>query len=398
MDEKVIFIMAAVLAVILVAAGIYFLVYQRHINKALKDPEGAKKSRIKLPSLGTSYTGMWFVAWIVSVIITLVMIVDISSAAKLTVMYGEINSEKLNWLQDELARTDEKIDKVYNEVRDARYVSENNTKFELGNFNPETNTIEFKAAVKNINMVEGDTLKWRMNGQTVDMKQNLEKKTFEGSVKIDIMYFDVNCTLDSMFISEVDGIKMIDRIFKYNSYYTDEYFGIDDSNNVPSEYNYLPEGDFAEYWRNYFINFGASMMYKEADGNKEKTYTIQLNDGKLSIEGTAECGFEEALEVKDRKAVSAKIVLEIDGKKISEQKIDMTKDNGNSSSIETIISMTANNVKENSKIDFYIEATDNYGYVYKQSVDTIDEHQGFVTNKFVLQDKNGKVIYSEKEE
>ena len=113
MDEKVIFIMAAVLAVILVAAGIYFLVYQRHINKALKDPEGAKKSRIKLPSLGTSYTGMWFVAWIVSVIITLVMIVDISSAAKLTVMYGEINSEKLNWLQDELARTDEKIDKVY---------------------------------------------------------------------------------------------------------------------------------------------------------------------------------------------------------------------------------------------------------------------------------------------
>ena len=60
--------------------------------------------------------------------------------------------------------------------------------------------------------------------------------------------------------------------------------------------------------------------------------------------------------------------------------------------------MTANNVKENSKIDFYIEATDNYGYVYKQSVDTLDEHQGFVTNKFVLQDKNGKVIYSEKEE
>ncbi len=398
MDEKVIFIMAAVLAVILVAAGIYFLVYQRHINKALKDPEGAKKSRIKLPSLGTSYTGMWFVAWIVSVIITLVMIVDISSAAKLTVMYGEINSEKLNWLQDELARTDEKIDKVYNEVRDARYVSENNTKFELGNFNPETNTIEFKAAVKNINMVEGDTLKWRMNGQTVDMKQNLEKKTFEGSVKIDIMYFDVNCTLDSMFISEVDGIKMIDRIFKYNNYYTDEYFGIDDSNNVPSNYHYLPEGDFAEYWRNYFINFGASMMYKEADGNKEKTYTIQLNDGKLSIKGTAECGFEEALKVKDRKAVSAKIVLEVDGKKISEQKIEMAKDNGNSSNIETLINMTANNVKENSKIDFYIEATDNYGYVYKQSVDTIDEHQGFVTNKFVLQDKNGKVIYSEKEE
>ena len=398
MDEKVIFIMAAVLAVILVAAGIYFLIYQRHINKALKDPEGAKKSRIKLPSLGTSYTGMWFVAWIVSVIITLVMIVDISSAAKLTVMYGEINSEKLNWLQDELARTDEKIDKVYNEVRDARYVSENNTKFELGNFNPETNTIEFKAAVKNINMVEGDTLKWRMNGQTVDMKQNLEKKTFEGSVKIDIMYFDVNCTLDSMFISEVDGIKMIDRIFKYNNYYTDEYFGIDDSNNVPSNYHYLPEGDFAEYWRNYFINFGASMMYKEADGNKEKTYTIQLNDGKLSIKGTAECGFEEALKVKDRKAVSAKIVLEVDGKKISEQKIEMAKDNGNSSNTETLINMTANNVKENSKIDFYIEATDNYGYVYKQSVDTIDEHQGFVTNKFVLQDKNGKVIYSEKEE
>ena len=174
--------------------------------------------------------------------------------------------------------------------------------------------------------------------------------------------------------------------------------GLDDSNNVPSNYQFLPSGDFGEYWRNYFINFGASMMYKEADGNKEKTYTIQLNDGKLSIKGTAECGFEEALKVKDRKAVSAKIVLEVDGKKISEQKIEMTKDNGNSSNTETLINMTANNVKENSKIDFYIEATDNYGYVYKQSVDTIDEHQGFVTNKFVLQDKNGKVIYSEKEE
>ena len=398
MDYKVIYIMAIVLVIILVAAGIYFLIYQRHINKALKDPEGAKNSRIKLPSLGTSYTGMWFVAWIVSVLITLVMVVDIVSVTKMTVVYAELNSEKLNWLQEEIANTDEKIDNVYNEMLNGRYVSENNTQFELGNFDPETNTIEFKATVTNINMTKDDTIKWRMNGQTVEMKQDLEKKTFEGSVKIDIMYFDVNCTLDSMFISEVDGVKMIDRIFRYNNYYTDSYFGIDDANTVPSNYHYLPEGDFAEYWRNYFINFGASMMYKEADGNKEKTYTIQLNDGKLSIKGTAECGFEEALKVKDRKAVSAKIVLEVDGKKISEQKIEMAKDNGNSSNIETLINMTANNVKENSKIDFYIEATDNYGYVYKQSVDTIDEHQGFVTNKFVLQDKNGKVIYSEKEE
>ena len=398
MDYKVIYIMAIVLVIILVAAGIYFLIYQRHINKALKDPEGAKNSRIKLPSLGTSYTGMWFVAWIVSVLITLVMVVDIVSVTKMTAVYAEINSEKLNWLQEEIANTDEKIDNVYNEMLNGRYVSENNTQFELGNFDPETNTIEFKATVTNINMTKDDTIKWRMNGQTVEMKQDLEKKTFEGSVKIDIMYFDVNCTLDSMFISEVDGVKMIDRIFRYNNYYTDSYFGIDDANTVPSNYHYLPEGDFAEYWRNYFINFGASMMYKEADGNKEKTYTIQLNDGKLSIKGTAECGFEEALKVKDRKAVSAKIVLEVDGKKISEQKIEMAKDDGNSSNIETLINMTANNVKENSKIDFYIEATDNYGYVYKQSVDTLDEHQGFVTNKFVLQDKNGKVIYSEKEE
>ena len=369
MDYKVIYIMAIVLVIILVAAGIYFLIYQRHINKALKDPEGAKNSRIKLPSLGTSYTGMWFVAWIVSVLITLVMVVDIVSVTKMTAVYAEINSEKLNWLQEEIANTDEKIDNVYNEMLNGRYVSENNTQFELGNFDPETNTIEFKATVTNINMTKDDTIKWRMNGQTVEMKQDLEKKTFEGSVKIDIMYFDVNCTLDSMFISEVDGVKMIDRIFRYNNYYTDSYFGIDDANTVPSNYHYLPEGDFAEYWRNYFINFGASMMYKEADGNKEKTYTIQLNDGKLSIKGTAECGFEEALKVKDRKAVSAKIVLEVDGKKISEQKIEMAKDDGNSSNIETLINMTANNVKENSKIDFYIEATDNYGYVYKQSVD-----------------------------
>ena len=394
----IVYTVTIILAVILAIAGIYFLIYQRHINKALKDLEGAKNSRIKLPSLGISYTGMWFVVWIVSVVITLMMIMDVLSVTRMTSIYAESNAQMLNNIEEQLSENKENINNIHNEMLNGRYVSENNTEFALGNFDPETNTIELKATVTNINMAEGDALKWRMNGQTVDMKRNLEKKTFEGSVKIDIIYFDVNCTLDSMFISEVDGIKMIDRIFKYNSYYTDEYFGIDDSNNVPSEYNYLPEGDFAEYWRNYFINFGARMMYKEDDGNKEKTYSIQLNDGKLSIEGTAECGFEEALEVKDRKAVSAKIVLEIDGKKISEQKIDMTKDNGNSSSIETIISMTANNVKENSKIDFYIEATDNYGYVYKQSVDTIDEHQGFVTDKFVLQDKNGKVIYSEKEE
>ncbi len=373
----IVYTVTIILAVLLAIAGIYFLIYQRHINKALKDPERAKNSRIKLPSLGISYTGMWFVVWIVSVVITLMMIMDVLSVTRMTSIYAESNAQMLNNIEEQLSENKENINNIHNEMLNGRYVSENNTEFALGNFDPETNTIELKATVTNINMAEGDALKWRMNGQTVDMKRNLEKKTFEGSVKIDIIYFDVNCTLDSMFISEVDGIKMIDRIFKYNSYYTDEYFGIDDSNNVPSEYN---------------------MMYKEADGNKEKTYSIQLNDGKLSIEGTAECGFEEALEVKDRKAVSAKIVLEIDGKKISEQKIDMTKDNGNSSSIETIISMTANNVKENSKIDFYIEATDNYGYVYKQSVDTIDEHQGFVTNKFVVQDKSGKVIYSEKEE
>ncbi|MBQ5564873.1 MAG: hypothetical protein IIT39_15985, partial [Clostridia bacterium] len=322
MDYKVIYIMAIVFMVVLVVAGIYFVIYQRHINKALKDPEGAKNSRIKLPSLGISYTGMWFVAWIVSVLITLIMIVNVFSAANLAETYAEINSEKLNWLQEDFAKTNEKNEKIYDEMMNERYVSEKNAKFELGNFNAEKNTIDLRVTVTDVNMAEGDTVKWRMNGRTVDLKQDLEKKIYTGVINMDIMEFDVDYTLDSVFISEVEGIKRIDRIYKYNRYYQDSDFGLDNYETFPKDYHYLPEGDFGEYWEDYFVDCGASIY--EDDGNLIQGCDVKFDGDKLSISGKVYGHFREAVKEKDRRAVSANIVLEVDGKKVSEQKVNVS--------------------------------------------------------------------------
>ena len=395
MDYKVIYIMAIVFMVVLVVAGIYFVIYQRHINKALKDPEGAKNSRIKLPSLGISYTGMWFVAWIVSVLITLIMIVNVFSAANLAKTYAEINSEKLNWLQEDLAKTNEKNEKTYDEMMNERYVSEKNAKFELGNFNAEKNTIDLRVTVTDVNMAEGDTVKWRMNGRTVDLKQDLEKKIYTGVINMDIMEFDVDYTLDSVFISEVEGIKRIDRIYKYNRYYHDSDFGLDNYETFPQGYHYLPEGDFGEYWEDYFVDCGASIY--EDDGNLIQGCDVKFDGDKLSISGKVYGHFREAVKEKDRRAVSANIVLEVDGKKVSEQKVNVS---GKESEeyVETMVNMNVDNVKSDSKIYLYLESTDNYGYVYKYSIDFVNEPERFSFDKYIVEDKDGKVIYNGKAE
>lgn len=395
MDYKVIYIMAIVFMVVLVVAGIYFVIYQRHINKALKDPEGAKNSRIKLPSLGISYTGMWFVAWIVSVLITLIMIVNVFSAANLAKTYAEINSEKLNWLQEDFAKTNEKNEKIYDEMMNERYVSEKNAKFELGNFNAEKNTIDLRVTVTDVNMAEGDTVKWRMNGRTVDLKQDLEKKIYTGVINMDIMEFDVDYTLDSVFISEVEGIKRIDRIYKYNRYYQDSDFGLDNYETFPKDYHYLPEGDFGEYWEDYFVDCGASIY--EDDGNLIQGCDVKFDGDKLSISGKVYGHFREAVKEKDRRAVSANIVLEVDGKKVSEQKVNVS---GKESEeyVETMVNMNVDNVKSDSKIYLYLESTDNYGYVYKYSVDFVNEPERFSFDRYIVEDKDGKVIYDGKAE
>ncbi len=395
MDYKVIYIMAIVFMVVLVVAGIYFVIYQRHINKTLKDPEGAKNSRIKLPSLGISYTGMWFVAWIVSVLITLIMIVNVFSAANLAETYAEINSEKLNWLQEDFAKTNEKNEKIYDEMMNERYVSEKNAKFELGNFNAEKNTIDLRVTVTDVNMAEGDTVKWRMNGRTVDLKQDLEKKIYTGVINMDIMEFDVDYTLDSVFISEVEGIKRIDRIYKYNRYYHDSDFGLDNYETFPQGYHYLPEGDFGEYWEDYFVDCGASIY--EDDGNLIQGCDVKFDGDKLSISGKVYGHFREAVKEKDRRAVSANIVLEVDGKKVSEQKVNVS---GKESEeyVETMVNMNVDNVKSDSKIYLYLESTDNYGYVYKYSIDFVNEPERFSFDKYIVEDKDGKVIYNGKAE
>ena len=396
MDYKVIYIMAIVFMVVLVVAGIYFVIYQRHINKTLKDPEGAKNSRIKLPSLGISYTGMWFVAWIVSVLITLIMIVNVFSAANLAKTYAEINSEKLNWLQEDFAKTNEKNEKIYDEMMNERYVSEKNAKFELGNFNAEKNTIDLRVTVTDVNMAEGDTVKWRMNGRTVDLKQDLEKKIYTGVINMDIMEFDVDYTLDSVFISEVEGIKrIIDRIYKYNRYYQDSDFGLDNYETFPKDYHYLPEGDFGEYWEDYFVDCGASIY--EDDGNLIQGCDVKFDGDKLSISGKVYGHFREAVKEKDRRAVSANIVLEVDGKKVSEQKVNVS---GKESEeyVETMVNMNVDNVKSDSKIYLYLESTDNYGYVYKYSIDFVNEPERFSFDKYIVEDKDGKVIYNGKAE
>ena len=396
MDYKVIYIMAIVFMVVLLVAGIYFVIYQRHINKTLKDPEGAKNSRIKLPSLGISYTGMWFVAWIVSVLITLIMIVNVFSAANLAKTYAEINSEKLNWLQEDFAKTNEKNEKIYDEMMNERYVSEKNAKFELGNFNAEKNTIDLRVTVTDVNMAEGDTVKWRMNGRTVDLKQDLEKKIYTGVINMDIMEFDVDYTLDSVFISEVEGIKrIIDRIYKYNRYYQDSDFGLDNYETFPKDYHYLPEGDFGEYWEDYFVDCGASIY--EDDGNLIQGCDVKFDGDKLSISGKVYGHFREAVKEKDRRAVSANIVLEVDGKKVSEQKVNVS---GKESEeyVETMVNMNVDNVKSDSKIYLYLESTDNYGYVYKYSIDFVNEPERFSFDKYIVEDKDGKVIYNGKAE
>jgi len=397
MDYKVIYIMAIVFMVVLVVAGIYFVIYQRHINKALKDPEGAKNSRIKLPSLGISYTGMWFVAWIVSVLITLIMIVNVFSAANLAETYAEINSEKLNWLQEDFAKTNEKNEKIYDEMMNERYVSEKSAKFELGNFNAEKNTIDLKVTVSDINMAEGDTVKWRMNGRTLDLTQDLTNKTYTGVMVMDIMEFDVDYTLDSVFISEVGGVKRVDRIYKYNRYYYDAMFGIDE-NMVPANSHYLPEGDFGEYWEDYFAECSANMYEADAAGNGG--YNIKRDGNKYHIDGVVFSSLREAVKVKGRKVVSAKIVLEVDGKKVAEQAVSQTdiREEDGERYAQTLINMDANNVKSDSKVGLYIEGTDNYGYVMKSPVYIIEPDGSRADMEFTLKDKDGNIIYSEKAE
>ncbi len=389
----VVYVVTLVLSAFLALAGIYFLIYKWHINRAIKYPEKAKNSKIHLPSLGMSYTGMWFIVWIVSVAITLMLIMDIISVTRISRTYAESNADMLNYIEERVIGNEEKIDEIHNEMLNDRYVSEKNTKFELGNFNAEKNTIDLRVTVSDVNMSEGDTVKWRMNGKTVDLTQDLAKKTYTGVINMDIMEFDVDYTLDSVFISEVDGIKRVDRIYKYNRYYDDSMFDIDE-NMVPANSHYLPEGDFGEYWEDYFAECGADIY--EDHGNMIQGCDVKFDGDKLMVSGKVYSYFRESVKVKDRRVVSAKIVLEVDGKKVSEQKVDVS---GKESEeyAETILQMNADNVKENSKIYLYLESTDNYGYVYKYSVDFVNEPERFSFDKYIVENNDGKVIYSEKE-
>ena len=390
----VVYVVTLVLSAFLALAGIYFLIYKWHINRAIKYPEKAKNSKIHLPSLGLSYTGMWFIVWIVSVAITLMLIMDIISVTRISRTYAESNADMLNYIEERVIGNEEKIDEIHNEMLNDRYVSEKNTKFELGNFNAEKNTIDLRVTVSDVNMSEGDTVKWRMNGKTVDLTQDLAKKTYTGIINMDIMEFDVDYTLDSVFISEVGGIKRIDRIYKYNRYYYDEMFGIDE-NMVPANSHYLPEGDFGEYWEDYFAECGADIY--EDHGNMIQGCDVKFDGDKLSISGKVYGHFREAVKEKDRRAVSANIVLEVDGKKVSEQKVNVS---GKESEeyVETMVNMNVDNVKSDSKIYLYLESTDNYGYVYKYSIDFVNEPERFSFDKYIVEDKDGKVIYDGKAE
>ncbi len=391
----IVYVVTLVLAGFLVLAGGYFLIYKWHINRALKNPEKAKNSKVHLPSLGMSYTGMWFLMWIVSVVITLMLIMDMIAITRVCKTYAESNSDMLNYIEQEILNNRDNINKVYDELRNADYVSEKNAKFEIGNFNAEKNTIDLKVTVSDINMAEGDTVKWRMNGRTVDLTQDLEKKIYTGVINMDIMEFDVDYTLDSVFISEVEGIKRIDRIYKYNRYYHDSDFGLDNYETFPQGYHYLPEGDFGEYWEDYFVDCGASIY--EDDGNLIQGCDVKFDGDKLSISGKVYGHFREAVKEKDRRAVSANIVLEVDGKKVSEQKVNVS---GKESEeyVETMVNMNVDNVKSDSKIYLYLESTDNYGYVYKYSIDFVNEPERFSFDKYIVEDKDGKVIYNGKAE
>ena len=156
----------------------------------------------------------------------------------------------------------------------------------------------------------------------------------------------------------------------------------------------MSEGDFGEYWEDYFAECGADIY--EDHGNMIQGCDVKFDGDKLMVSGKVYSYFRESVKVKDRRVVSAKIVLEVDGKKVSEQKVDVS---GKESEeyAETILQMNADNVKENSKIYLYLESTDNYGYVYKYSVDFVNEPERFSFDKYIVENNDGKVIYSEKE-
>ena len=112
----VVYVVTLVLSAFLALAGIYFLIYKWHINRAIKYPEKAKNSKIHLPSLGLSYTGMWFIVWIVSVAITLMLIMDIISVTRISRTYAESNADMLNYIEERVIGNEEKIHDIHNEM------------------------------------------------------------------------------------------------------------------------------------------------------------------------------------------------------------------------------------------------------------------------------------------
>ncbi len=386
----VIYTIVTVLAGLMALAGIYFVIYQRHINKVLKDPDNAKKSHIRLPSIGTSYTGMWFVAWLISVVIILVMMMDVLSVVRRNAIYAESNAEMQNYIEEEVLDNKEKLDSIYDEILNDRYISEKNTKFELGNFDAEKNTIDLKVTVNDINMSENDTVKWRMNGRTLDLTQDMAKKQFTGVIKMDIMEFDIDYTLDSVFISEVDGVKRVDRIYKYNRYYQDSDFGIEFSNN----YHFLPEGDFKEYWEDYFPAVDATLAYNDG-------YDVSYNDGKLKFDTNIYFDFYQETKVKDRKIISGKAVVYINGKNVYEEKINPQKAYDAAAEEETY-SLHINklfDLKNDSTLDMMFEYEDNYGYTYSKRIWTQESpFERTSMDDYVIKNKNGDIVYIQKAE
>ena len=390
----IVYVVTVVLAVFLGLAGIYFLVYKWHINRAIKDSEGAKKSKIHLPSLGLSYTGMWFLVWIVSAVVTLMMIMDVLYITRRSGTYAESNADMLNYIEERVIGNEEKIDEIYDEMMNDRYVSEKNTKFELGNFDAEKNTIDLRVSVSDINMSEGDTVKWRMNGRTVDLTQDMAKKTYTGVINMDIMEFDVDYTLDSVFISEVDGIKRVDRIYKYNRYYDDSMFDIDDEDTFPEDYHYLSEGDFGEYWENYFPVVDVTLEYDDG-------YDVSYENGKLNFDEDVYLYFDKETKAKGRKIVSGKVVFYISGKKVYEQKADINKVYNTTDGEETY-TVHINKIfdmKDESTVDFMFEYEDNYGYTYSKRIWTQESpFENTSMDDYVIKNKNGDIIYIQKAE
>lgn len=358
----VIYIIITVLAFIAALTGIYYLIYQRHINKALKDPENAKKKRFHLPSLGISSLGMWFFVWLISVIMVMMLQMDTVGTAR---EVKSLSQDLLNDVRELDSRTKGNTDLIsglYHDIMTERYVNNENTEFSLDNFDPETGMIELKVVVTPLNMQKSDKLSMIFDDSVIEMTPDYAKKTFSVVKKVNPTAIDDVYAFNCTFISEVSGIKQIDQISKINNDSLDR--------GIPLSFN----------WEAYYPDISARVWNDEANDIR-----FIKEENRFHIDSDFSIYYFEAEKVKDRRVVKCRLALYVDGEEKYSENVSEAGD--------IHIKKDIDGLNSNSKIDLVIECEDNYGCSYRMPVDILSQSFVSADDKYIIKDKNGNVIY-----